>query len=63
MIRLHLLLVTKCDSCEKQIKNRDEKVVAGLGWPEFSFCGRCGKPITAFLKKRKLLQPAKTTGA
>jgi len=29
--------------------------------PEFSFCERWGKPIIAFLKKGKLLQP-KTTG-
>ncbi len=28
---------------------------SGRGWPEFSFCGACGKPIIAFLKKRKLL--------
>jgi len=55
------MLVKKCDSCKKEIKDRDESVVVGLGWPQFSFCGRCGKPIRAFLKKRKLLQP-KTTG-
>ena len=55
------MLVRKCDNCKKEIKHRDEKVVVGLGWSEFSFCGRCGKPIVAFLKKRKLVQP-KTTG-
>ena len=55
------MLVTKCDSCKKQIKNHDEKVVVGLGWPQFSFCRGCGKPIIAFLKKRKLLQPDKAT--
>jgi len=43
-----------------EIKGRDEAVVVGLGWPEFSFCGCCGKPIIAFLKKHKLLQ-LKTT--
>jgi len=55
------MLVKKCDSCKKEIKDRDEAVVVGLGWPQFTFCGRWGKPIRAFLKKRKLLQP-KTTG-
>ena len=56
------MLVTKCDSCKKEIKKRDERIVVGLGWPEFSFCGRCGKPIIAFLKKHKLFQPAKKVG-
>jgi hypothetical protein len=55
------MLVTKCDSCKKQIKNHDEKVVVGLGWPQFSFCRGCGKPIIAFLKKRNFLQPDKAT--
>jgi hypothetical protein len=55
------MLVKKCDKCKKEIKKGDEALVVGLGWPEFSFCGRCGEPIIAFLKKRKLLQP-KTTG-
>ena len=49
------MLVTKCDNCKKEIKRRDEAVIVGRGWPEFSFCGPCGKPIIAFLKKRKLL--------
>ena len=56
------MLVRKCDNCKKEIKRRDEAVIVGLGWPEFSFCGPCGKPIIAFLKKRKLLQPAKMAG-
>ncbi len=56
------MLVKKCDNCKKEIKGRDEAVVVGLGWPEFSFCGRCGKPIIAFLKKRKLPQRAKMIG-
>ena len=54
------MLVTKCDSCKKEIKKRDERIVVGLGWPEFSFCGRCA--IIAFLKKHKLFQPAKKVG-
>jgi hypothetical protein len=55
------MLVKKCDKCKKEIKGPDEAVVVGLGWPEFSFCTRCGKPIIAFLKKRTLIHPAKTT--
>jgi len=43
---------------KKEIKNRDE-IIVEIGWPEFSFRGRCGKPVTVFLKKRKLPQPAK----
>jgi hypothetical protein len=44
-----------------EIKQINDAVVAGVGFPEFSLCERCGKPIIAFLKKRKLLQP-KTSG-
>jgi hypothetical protein len=55
------MLVHKCDNCKKEIKGRDKEIIAGFTWPQFSFCGRCGKPIIAFLKKRKLL-PSKTTG-
>jgi DNA-directed RNA polymerase subunit RPC12/RpoP len=55
------MLVHKCDNCKKEIKKGEGEVVAGLGWPNYSFCIRCGKPIIAFLKKSKLLHPAKTT--
>jgi rRNA maturation endonuclease Nob1 len=55
------MFVHKCDNCKKEIKQLNEAVVAGIGFPEFSFCEHCGKPIIAFLKKGKLLQP-KTTG-
>jgi hypothetical protein len=54
------MLVHKCDNCRKEIKGRDKEIIAGFAWPQFSFCGRFRKPIIAFLKKRKLLQP-KTT--
>ena len=56
------MLVRKCD-CKKEIKKDNEEVVVGVRWPTYSFCTRCGKPIIAFLKKRKLLHPAKTTGS
>ena len=52
------MLIYKCDICKKEIKNRHEEIVAGLQWPTYSFCSLCGKPIIAFLKKRKLLPAA-----
>ncbi len=45
------MLVHKCDNCKKEIKGRDKEIIAGFAWPQFSFCGRCGKPIIAFLEK------------
>jgi len=51
------MLVRKCDNCKKEIKQLNDALVAGVGFPEFSFCEPCGKPIIAFLKKRKLLHP------
>jgi len=55
------MLVKKCDSCKKEI-NIGEEITAGLGWDRYSLCARCGKPIIAFLRKHKLLQPAKMAG-
>jgi len=56
------MLVKKCDNCKKEIKKGDDELVVGLGWPNYSFCRRCGKPILAFLKKRRLLSPIEKTG-
>jgi len=55
------MLVHKYDICKREIKGRDKEIIAGFAWPQFSFCGRCGKPIIAFLRKRKLLRSADTT--
>jgi hypothetical protein len=52
------MLIRKCDLCKKEIKNRREEIVAGIEWPTYSFCSRCGKSIIAFLKKSKLLPAA-----
>jgi hypothetical protein len=52
------MLIRKCDICKKEIKGRHEEIVAGIEWPTYSFCSGCGKPIVAFLKKRKLLPAA-----
>jgi len=56
------MLVKKCDNCKKEIKKGDDELVVGLGWPNYSFCRRCGKPILAFLKKRRLLSSTGKTG-
>jgi len=52
------MLIRKCDICKKEIKDRHEEIVAGIEWPTYSFCSRCGKPIIAFFKKHKLLPAA-----
>ncbi len=52
------MLIRKCDICKKEIKGRHEEIVAGIEWPTYSFCARCGKAIIAFLQKRKLLPVA-----
>ena len=54
------MLVTKCDLCKSEIKDKKEMVTAGVGWDFYSLCARCGKPIVALLRKRKLLQPLAT---
>jgi len=56
------MIVKKCDDCKKEIKKGGDEVVVGFGWPNHSFCRRCGKPILAFLKKRRLLSPIEKTG-
>jgi hypothetical protein len=55
------MLVRKCDVCNKEIEDRHDEIVVGLEWPQFSFCRSCGQPIIAFLKKRKLLKPARVS--
>jgi len=56
------MIVKKCDDCKKEIKKGGDEVVVGFGWPNHSFCRRCGKPILAFLKKRRLLSSTGKTG-
>lgn len=49
------MLIRKCDICKREIKNRDYKVVAGLGWDSKEFCVNCGKPVIKFLSQQKLI--------
>ena len=47
------MLVTKCDVCNKEIKNK--AVFASIGGSLFSnhkaLCLKCGKPVANFLEK------------
>jgi hypothetical protein len=52
------MLIRKCDVCKKEIKKGDQEIVVMMGWHQFSFCAGCGRPILAFLRKRKLLTVA-----
>ena len=47
------MLITKCDICKKEIKKREQIVLAGRGshFATNSFCLDCGKPVLDFLKK------------
>ncbi len=55
------MFVYKCDLCKREIKESKEMVTAGIGHGSgYSLCARCGKPLLAWLRKRKLLQPVAT---
>jgi len=45
------MLVRKCDNCKEEIKQLNEALVAGTGFPEFSFRERCGKLIITFFEE------------
>ena len=48
------MLVSKCELCAKEIKDKESIVHAGAGGHLFSvyeFCGDCGKPVRVFLEK------------
>jgi len=54
------MLVTKCDICKKQIKEREPSFYlrkTGL-FESFEFCINCGRPLEKFLKNRKLIKSA-----
>ena len=50
---INIMLITRCDICKKEIKNRDNIVLAGTGssFATNSFCLNCGRPVLNFLKK------------
>ena len=47
------MLITRCDICKKDIKNREHIVLAGTGssFAANTFCSNFGKPVLNFLKK------------
>jgi hypothetical protein len=48
--------ITKCDLCEKKIRERPY-VSAGWGYEnKAQLCKKCGEPILEFLVKNKLLK-------
>ena len=49
------MTITKCDICKKEIKDSDKSVSARFHWASKQFCIDCGKLITNFLLKNKLI--------
>ena len=41
----------KCDICKKEIKGKEIRASALGQFANFTFCEKCGKPISQFLKK------------
>ena len=55
------MYVIKCDICKKQLKDRNDSIRAGVGlFREKDLCQNCGKPISDFLKRHKLIKEEKT---
>ena len=49
------MMFSKCDLCKEVIKN--EPIMAGIGFlSRIELCEKCGKPITTFLKKHRLIK-------
>ncbi|MBI2068866.1 MAG: hypothetical protein HYT67_02065 [Candidatus Yanofskybacteria bacterium] len=45
------MLITKCDICKKEIKEKIVFASIGRYFAHQSFCSKCGKPVVDFLKK------------
>lgn len=56
------MLIHKCDKCRKVIRDENKKVnvVIGFWGANVLLCDVCGKPITSFLKKNRLISEKKT---
>ncbi len=50
--------ITKCDLCEKEIKEKPVNVRFGH-YENAEFCEECGSPILKFLKKNKFIKDEK----
>lgn len=51
-----MALVFKCDLCRKEIKDLVVTVGYGHSFGGYNLCGKCGKPVINFLKKKKLIK-------
>ncbi|MDP3730949.1 MAG: hypothetical protein Q8R34_00410 [bacterium] len=45
------MFVTKWDICKKEIKGEAVMASAAGFWSRYSFCMKCGQPVTDFIKK------------
>ncbi len=54
------MMLTHCDSCSQEIKNREEIVTIRLGYRHFEFCRECSEPIANFLKTKNLAEEKST---
>jgi len=56
------MLIIKCDLCRKTIKEKQEKITIRHSgtWNDYALCGKCGEPVTMFLRKKKLLNLSKS---
>jgi hypothetical protein len=57
-LKINHMFVTKCDICRKQIKNYNQeiRVVTPGKLLGLAFCLNCGKPVTKFLEKYRLVE-------
>jgi len=51
--------ITKCDICEKTINPKTGSIYLSCDniFAGFEICSNCGKPITKYLKSKKLVKP------
>ncbi|OHA33795.1 MAG: hypothetical protein A2928_02990 [Candidatus Taylorbacteria bacterium RIFCSPLOWO2_01_FULL_45_15b] len=59
------MILYQCDNCEKSIKDRDEmiSIYKGNYAASIFLCEQCAKPVSSFLKKKKLLKDRKNEKA
>ncbi len=50
--------IYKCDICERELKNEEERVTFGHNsmFASHLACVDCGKPVLAFMKRHGLLE-------
>jgi hypothetical protein len=53
------MFISKCDICHKTIKENTGLRVSLSFYENFELCPNCARPITGFLKSRKLIRKEK----